>query len=118
MGTYICSKCGCIDNTACGGNFWSFKSKSGSFKDDYANKNALCVECTPGEYNDGSVNKEAGKWHNIFPKKHWSEYGNQEKLIADCLKNQGNMINAVEYFKNLNTTEVELTKNAVIQKSD
>jgi len=109
MSTYICEKCGCIDNTACGGNYWAVSysiskfKKDGTaikkcFKDEYANTHVLCVECTPAEYSDGSIKREAGKWHNMFLKKHWSEYGTKEKLIADCKRNNGSVVNAIEYF--------------------
>lgn len=107
MSTYICEKCGCIDNTACGGNYWSMKGKQNYFKDEYANTHALCVECTPTEYEDGSKNRSAGQWHNHFTKKHWSEYGTKEKLIEDCKKNQGNVVNAIEYFEKLETEEMK-----------
>lgn len=105
MPTYICEKCGCIDNTACGGNYWlvqCMRHKNYSnpfFKDDYANKHVLCTECTPSEFYDGSANPNGGKWHNKFPKKHWSEYGNKEELINLCKKGKGDVINAIEYFK-------------------
>jgi hypothetical protein len=98
MSTYICEKCGCIDNTACGGNYWGVMSKRAYFKDDYANKHVLCVECTPSEYCDGSISEEAGKWHNKFPKRHWSAFGTKDEVIAHCLENQGNIVNAVDYF--------------------
>ena len=50
MPLFVCSKCGCIDNTACDGNFW----------DVYTN-NPLCTECN------------GYKWHNYFPKKKATE---------------------------------------------
>jgi hypothetical protein len=100
MSTYICEKCGCIDNTACGDNYWGFIGKRNYYKDEYANNHILCVECTPSEFKDGSINTEVGKWHNQFPKEHWSKYGTKEELIAECMKGQGNVVNAIEYFKN------------------
>lgn len=99
MPSYICEKCGCVDNSACGGNYWDFVGKYNCYKDEYANTHALCVECTPTEFNDGSLVDKAGKWHNKFKKKHWSEYGTKEELIAMCIKDQGSYDNAVEYFK-------------------
>ena len=102
MSTYICYKCGCIDNSACGGNYWSVRSKQNCYKEEYANTHELCVECTPKEYDDGSVNEEHGEWHNKFPKRHWSEYGSKEKVIEECKKNNGNLVNAIEYFKENN----------------
>ena len=104
MSTYICEKCGCIDNTACGGNYWRVKGKMNLFKDEYSNTHVLCVECTPKEFKDGSKNTEAGKWHNKFPKKHWSELGKDYILSAANAMN-GNYVNAEEYFKNLEDKE-------------
>lgn len=111
MSTYICEKCGCIDNTACGGNYYVVVGKMNSYKDTYANEHLLCVECTPQEYKDGSINQEKGKWHNIFPKTHWSQIGSPDKLINECLKAQGNYVNAVEYFRNFS---IEKTKRKVL----
>jgi len=47
MSLFICSKCGCIDNTAVSG-YW-FKKKDAP---------ALCSECDPA----------FGKWHKLFKK--------------------------------------------------
>lgn len=103
MSSYICAKCGCVDNTACGGNYWSYRSKHNYFNDEFANNNPLCVECTPTEYSDGSKNREAGKWHNRFPKKHWSEYRSREETIEECKRGQGNVVNAIDYFEKLDS---------------
>jgi len=51
MPLFVCEKCGCVDNTACGGTFWIVLHK----KDN----KVLCCECHFGP----------GKWHNRFPKK-------------------------------------------------
>lgn len=102
MSTFICEKCGCIDNSACGGTFHTYRAKSYNFyKDEYANNHALCVECTPKEFNDGSINETAGKWHNRFPKEHWSKHGTKAELIVEAQKRQGLYTNAVEYFQKL-----------------
>lgn len=101
MSCFICTKCGCIDNTALGGNYWAVISKSNYFKDDYANKNILCVECCPTEYSDGPGSKQPGVWHNRFEKKHWSKWGTMKELLDDP-----NVRNAKEYFDNI--TEEEL----------
>lgn len=102
MSTYICNKCGCVDNTACNGNYHLVEmmkhGHSKFFKDEYSNTHHLCSECTPVEYYDGSANTRAGKWHNVFPKKHWSEYGTKEYLLEQCNKHEGNFVNANEYF--------------------
>jgi len=102
MSLYICEKCGCIDNTACGGNYWAVLAKSNFFKDQYANEHFLCLECTPKEFASGQIYTDAGKWHNRFPKRHWSEYGTQEELIAKAIKNELVYVNAVEFFQNKN----------------
>lgn len=34
---------------------------------------ALCCECSPKFYADGSINEDAGKWHNRFPKKKYTK---------------------------------------------
>lgn len=101
MGIYICEKCGCVDNTACGGNYLVSKESKHKYKDEYANTHSLCIECTPVEYSDGSINRKAGKWHDMFEKKHWSQYGIKEELIAECKKNKGNFMNAIKYFDNI-----------------
>ena len=107
MSTYICEKCGCVDNTACGGNYWSVAMMKNSkkidpmFEDDYSNKHKLCCECTPPKFIDGSINNEAGKQHNRFPKRHWSECGDKENIIERCNEKVGNFVNAIEYFQNL-----------------
>jgi hypothetical protein len=100
MSTYICDKCGCVDNTGCGGNYWSVVTHQNSFSDEYSNTHLLCCECTPNTFVDGSKNTEAGKWHNRFPKRHWSKIGSKSMIIAESKKDQGSFVNAVEYFKN------------------
>lgn len=80
-------------------------SKLNLFSEDYANKEVLCIECTPKVFSDGSLNDGAGEWHNMFPKKHWSEYGTKEKLINDYKRKDGSIVNAIEYFKNNNSTK-------------
>lgn len=107
MPSYICERCGCVDNSACGGNYWNVKSKAGLYKDKEANEHLLCVECTPNEFSDGSKNEEAGKWHNQFKKKHWSDYGTMEEIIEVADKEKGSLTNAREYFK-----RIRLSKSA------
>ena len=48
MPLFKCSKCGCVENTACY-NYWMRVHK----------KEPLCSECDP----------EIGKWHGHFPKR-------------------------------------------------
>lgn len=100
MSTFICDKCGCVDNSACGGTYWS--SKSGwldLFEDDYFNTNPVCCACAPDTYGDGSKNSKAGKWHGLFERKHWSEFGDVNKLLELEKADVGDMVNATEYFE-------------------
>jgi len=98
MSTYICEKCGCIDNTACGGNYWAVVGKLNDFADEYSNTHVLCAECTPAEYADGTPTETRGKWHDMFPKTHWSKIGEKE-IMQLYRKKQGNYVNAEKYFK-------------------
>lgn len=50
MSTFICEKCGCVDNTACGGTYWSTIGDMKYFKDEYYNEYLVCVACAPLEY--------------------------------------------------------------------
>lgn len=73
MPLFVCEKCGCVDNTALGfywGKFWPNKTW---FVDDSYNGKALCSECCPKVYVDGSETGK-GKWHNMFPKQHVYDY--------------------------------------------
>lgn len=49
MSLFMCTKCGCVENTACC-NYWSRKS---------AGLPLECSECDPA----------TGKWHGVFPKR-------------------------------------------------
>jgi len=101
MSSYICEKCGCIDNSASeGSNYWNVKCKINSFDDDYFNKHLACSECVPPKYADGG-NSHGGVWHNKFPKRYWTKIGSKESIIAMAKKGQGNYVNAIEYFKTL-----------------
>ena len=48
MPCFICSKCGCIENTAAG-DYWTRREKP------------LCSECS------------YGKWHGLFPKRQYKK---------------------------------------------
>lgn len=69
MGVYVCENCNCIENTALG-FYWSRNMKGAPEK--YKGK-ALCSECGPPFYSDGSVSKY-GKWHGQFEKQTLEEY--------------------------------------------
>jgi len=64
MSLFICENCGVIENTALG-HFWA--KDAVKFKDSNMNGKALCSECAPCEYEDGSKSKY-GKWHGKFPR--------------------------------------------------
>ena len=75
MSSYICEKCGSIENTALGGYWKNLRGK----------KPVMCSECN------------FGNWHGEFPKEHWSKYG-VKQLLEWEKRNDGSMINATEYF--------------------
>jgi len=54
MPIFECTKCGCIENTACS-NYWEQKCPI----DGGDSKPFLCSECDP----------EIGKWHGMFEKR-------------------------------------------------
>lgn len=76
MSIFICSKCGCIDNTATS-DYWALMRSPNEYKwseelAQYKGK-PLCSEC-------GHIKKEGrddivvpGKWHNKFDKKEATE---------------------------------------------
>lgn len=70
MPLFVCDNCGCIDNTACGGTWWS-RNMTDIWPKEYVGK-ALCVVCASPVYNDGSPNTDAGEWHNHFPRKQYT----------------------------------------------
>ena len=53
MPAFRCSKCGCVENTACS-NYWHHVAPM----DDEEKQEPLCSQCDP----------EIGKWHGEFPK--------------------------------------------------
>jgi hypothetical protein len=69
MPCFKCENCGCIENSALG-HYWS--RGLSHFKGTEFEK-ALCSECTPLKFPDGSNNKEGGKWHGKFPKEFATE---------------------------------------------
>lgn len=53
MPLFICTECGCVDNTATSGYWWRNRESNGAY--------TPCSECDP----------EFGKWHGLFPKEPW-----------------------------------------------
>lgn len=68
MPIFVCDQCSCMDNTALG-HYWSRMSEH-TFKDKSLIGKALCSECAPAQWADGSKTG-MGKWHNHFPKVQW-----------------------------------------------
>jgi hypothetical protein len=68
MPCFRCEKCGCIENTALG-NWWC---KDAEWNKGTEFSKALCSECMPTVYPDGSKTK-GGKWHGRFPKEQATE---------------------------------------------
>lgn len=97
MSTFICEECGCIDNTSTNNSFWSRQNEK-----MYDDTRALCQECSPRTYKDGTPVMakwcgERGTWHDKFPKVHWSDIG-RDIILLKCSENTGSYVNAVEYF--------------------
>lgn len=78
MSTFICSKCGAIENTATS-NYWVNQMEG---------KPLLCSYC------------ETGKWHGKFKRQHWSELG-LSKLLELQKRNKGDVINAREHLRDI-----------------
>lgn len=76
MGVYICETCGSLENTAIGG-YW---------KNRRNHEPLQCSECN------------TGKWHGLFLKKSWQEYGYEELLLLEAHQD-GSMLNATDFFK-------------------
>jgi hypothetical protein len=64
MALFICENCGCIENTALG-FYWGREFVK--FKDESMDGKALCSECAPSHFADGT---RAGRcvWHGRFEK--------------------------------------------------
>jgi len=74
MPLFICQKCNCIENTACG-HYWT-KDMVPCWRDSTLDGLALCSECSPSVFHDGSPNRHGGKWHGHFPK----EFATPERI--------------------------------------
>lgn len=72
MPLFVCDKCGCVENTALG-RYW-IKDMKDMWDADNEGM-ALCSECAPTTFKDGSPTRsgwcEYGKWHGKFPKRKW-----------------------------------------------
>lgn len=113
MSSFICEKCGKVDNSACANNYWhAFRNKyrskgeelDTSFKPEfeYFEDHMCCSDCCDGiVYRDdsGVISKETGI--TLGDLKHWSEYGSKEDILEWESRNDGSMVNATEYFKSI-----------------
>lgn len=87
MSTFICDKCGAIDNTAISGYWNRCRLKhEGKLNDGYSE--FLCSKCN------------LGKWHDKFPREHWSKIG-FEKCLEIMKRGDGSLINARQHFRDI-----------------
>ena len=86
MPLFVCAICECVDNTALG-HYWG-KSQDYFGKPELVGK-ALCSECTPDTYKDGSRNPDGGRWHGKFPKRKATK---EDIAAGGFLDNDGNFI--------------------------
>lgn len=114
VSTFICEKCGRVDNSACSNNYWHArgvkysKSKGEGFEPyfkpeySYFEDHTCCSICCDGiEYEDGSGVIKRGKFDfDEDEMKHWSHFG-KEKLLEWEALNRGDMVNATEYLKSI-----------------
>lgn len=63
MSLFVCDTCHAIENTATGA-YWC----PDLFPEPFKGKR-LCSECSSPVFNDGSPNREGGKWHGQFEKR-------------------------------------------------
>jgi len=61
---FRCEKCGCVESVEFGRYFCKEDTK---MWDEGNLGKALCSECAPSTYKNGTLTKY-GKWHNHFPK--------------------------------------------------
>ena len=66
MPLFVCDLCLTIENTGAG-FYWSRNIKN-LWSDAALQGKALCSECAPTSFKDGSPNKRGGAWHNRFKK--------------------------------------------------
>ena len=78
MPTFLCERCGAVENTATS-NYQYRKCE---------NLQVLCSKC------------ETGTWHGRFERKHWSSYGLDVVLRAQK-ENRGDFINGKEHLRNI-----------------
>lgn len=78
MSTFLCTRCGAIENTATS-SYWI---------DTRDGKPPICSKC------------KTGTWHGEFPRTHWSSLGVGEVLRLQKL-DHGDLINGREHLRNI-----------------
>ncbi len=78
MSTFICTRCGAVENTATS-EYWTLKREG---------KPVICSKCS------------TGKWHNKFARRHWSYYGVSAILKAQK-QDLGDFVNGREHLRNI-----------------
>lgn len=113
MSTFICEKCGKLDNSACNNNYWhaignKYRKSKGEkldicFKPQFIffEDHICCSDCYEEIIDNKYTETLHSKKTNIKNKEHWTKYG-KEKLLEWEKRKDGSMVNATEYFKNNN----------------
>ena len=93
MAIFICEKCGRLDNTANGNNFWQANSNKvrigdgrparESFADPFFDTHVCCGECCEGvKYKDGSGQLRGNEFDTVSEKPYWEmKLLSQESVI-------------------------------------
>lgn len=109
MGVFICEKCGNIDNTACGNNYWHAASNKYHksinepikiyYKPEYEyfEDHECCSKCCTGIiYKDGDVMQPTPIDDDILI--HWTKIGKEELLR---MEKDGDIKNVTSYLKSI-----------------
>ena len=123
MSTFICEKCGCIDNSALNNNYWhakmnKYRHKKGAQIDlcfkpehDYFEDHMCCSECCTGVTYDDNSGVISQGWHNRFDKEHWSKYG-ADKILEYAKMCNGSFENGIEYLLDAGVITKEMAEKA------
>lgn len=123
MPVFICSRCGCIDNSACDNNYWNVAGKMRLYERKIFNEAMVCTSCVPKGYdikNPDDKYKPCNEWHNRFEKQNIkdSKY-TKEELIQLAKSDKHIYENVIEYFdKYENMTIEEFDKLAEEREED
>lgn len=117
MSSFICERCGSIDNSALSNNYWvAFSNKKEkdpkdfflSFKEDYFNTHMACAKCCEGiHFSSGEDAYHRGDLDfDIY--EHWTVVG-KERMLELCSHLRGDYENAKEFFE-------ELTEERILEQ--